>query len=86
MPEISRFYGIVITMYYNDHNPPHFHEGYGADEAQVAIASMGILNGRLPPKAYALVVEWAARHQAELAENWQRVRASQPLEKIDPLQ
>ena len=85
MPEVSRFYGIVIRMYYREHNPPHFHAIYGASEAQVAINTLGILNGKLPPKAYSLVVEWAMQHQAELAENWQLARAQQPLNPIDPL-
>jgi hypothetical protein len=63
----------------------HFHAVYGAAEAQVAIDTLGILNGKLPPKAYSLVVEWAMQHQAELAENWQLARAQQALNAIDPL-
>ena len=50
MPEISRFYGIVITMYYDDHNPPHFHARYGENKAVIAISSLRILEGRLPAR------------------------------------
>ena len=66
MPEISRFYGIVVRMYYNDHAPPHFHAEYSAQEAVVDIATLGTIAGRIPPRAMALVVEWAQLHQNEL--------------------
>lgn len=59
MPEISRFYGIVIAMFYNDHAPPHFHARYVHYEAQVRIDPMGILEGELPKRATAMVLEWA---------------------------
>jgi hypothetical protein len=69
VPEISRFYGIVVAMFYNDHEPPHFHVRYGAARALVAIDTLELLQGRLPPRAHGLVMEWARLHRAELVEN-----------------
>jgi len=66
MPEISRFYGIVIAMFYNDHAPPHFHARYGHYEAQVRIDPTGVLEGELPKRATAMVLEWALAHRTEL--------------------
>jgi hypothetical protein len=85
MPEISRFYGIVVKMYYNDHAPPHFHAEYGGDEAVVAIDPLGVMVGGLPPRATGLVLEWAAQHQADLQRAWAQARNTQPLDRIDPL-
>jgi hypothetical protein len=85
MPEICRFYGMVITMYFDDHDPPHFHVRYGGDKAVMEIGSLRVLEGRLPPRALGLVVEWAAQHGDELATNWQAARQNQPLHKIAPL-
>jgi hypothetical protein len=86
MPEISRFLGIVIKMFFDDHNPPHFHAEYGSDRALVDIKTLAIFSGRLPPRATGLVVEWAALHQTELLEDWNLARASQELRKISPLE
>lgn len=66
MPEISRFFGIIIAMFYDDHAPPHFHVRYGDQKAIFAIESLGVLHGRLSPRALALVAEWTAQHQEEL--------------------
>jgi hypothetical protein len=85
MPEISRFYGIVVKMYYNDHVPPHFHAEYGNDEMLVAINTLAVIAGRLSPRATGLVLEWAAAHQAELLQAWDQARKMQPLTRIDPL-
>jgi len=60
MPEISRFLGIIITMYFNEHNPPHFHARYGEHRAEIAIQTLSIIGGRLPPRVLGLVMEWAA--------------------------
>jgi hypothetical protein len=57
MPEISRFFGIIITMYYSDHQPPHFHVRYGDSKAQITIETISILNGTLPPRVFGLVAE-----------------------------
>ncbi|MDA0205359.1 MAG: DUF4160 domain-containing protein [Acidobacteria bacterium] len=85
MPAISRFFGIVIAMFYADHNPPHFHARYGEQEAVVEIDTLALLAGKLSPKARALVVEWAAMHQDELRKNWNRARRGEALEAIEPL-
>ena len=85
MPEISRFFGIIIRMYFDDHPPPHFHAVYGDSEAQVGIDPITILESTLPRRAISMVVEWATLHQSELMANWQRLREDQPAEKIPPL-
>ena len=85
MPEISRFFGIVIRMYFDDHNPPHFHAFYGENEAQVGIESIAVLEGALPSRAASMVFEWAALHQQELTENWRRLHSEEPVKKIEAL-
>jgi hypothetical protein len=85
MPEISRFFGIVIKMYYNDHPPPHFHAEYAGDQMVVSIETLAIIGGKLAPRAVGLVMEWAAQHQAELQDVWNQARQMQPLDLIDPL-
>ena len=86
MPELCRFYGIVIRMYFDDHAPPHFHALYGGDEALVGIESLAVLQGRLPPRARGLVVEWAALRQGELREAWSRASQLEPPGRIAPLE
>lgn len=85
MPEISRFYGIVIKMYFGDHAPPHFHVEYGNDEALISIHTLGVIQGKLPPRAMGMVAEWASIHQEELIADWERAKNLEPLEKIAPL-
>jgi hypothetical protein len=85
VPRISEFYGIVIWMYRPDHAPEHFHAQYGAMWAQLAIADLRVLNGRLPPRALRLVRVWAAQHSDELAEDWRRAQAREDLLPIAPL-
>lgn len=85
MPEICRFYGIIIKMYFDDHNPPHFHAEYGSDQAVMEINSLATIAGQLPPRARGLVAEWASLHQEELRACWQRARSLESLGKIDPL-
>ncbi len=85
MPQISRFFGIVIYMYFNDHAPPHFHAEYGVEEAVYTIETLEILRGKLHRRAHSMVVEWATLHRAELRENWQRARDMQTLILIAPL-
>ena len=73
MPEISRFFGIIIMMFFDEHNPPHFHPRYGSDKAAIEIASLRVLEGRLPPRTLGLVIEWASQHQDALMRdsgNW----------------
>jgi hypothetical protein len=86
VPEISRFFGIIILMYYDEHNPPHFHARYGSDKAAIEITSLRVLEGRLPSRALGLVVEWASQHQEELMMNWEAARNDRPPNKIQPLQ
>ena len=86
MPEISRFLGIVIGMFWDEHRPPHFHVRYGEYEATVDIREMRVIEGRLPPRARGLVVEWAAAHQAELLRNWDAAETGKPLRQIPPLE
>jgi hypothetical protein len=85
MPEISRFLGIVIAMYYNDHAPPHFHAKYGDHEITVRIAD-GTVEGRFPQRALNLVLEWYNLHKTELLEDWDLARDRRPLRRIDPLE
>jgi hypothetical protein len=85
MPEVSRFFGIVIMMYYDEHNPPHFHARYGKDRAAIEISTLRVLDGKLPPRALGLIVEWAAEHQEELLANWELARHDGAPSKIAPL-
>lgn len=86
MPEVSRFFGIIITLNYNDHAPPHFHARYGSHRALFGIQSLNLLEGRLPPRVFGLVMEWAVLHQTELSENWELARLQAPLHDIEPLE
>ncbi len=86
MPEISRFFGIVIKMFFDDHNPPHFHAEYGDSAALIDIRNLSVFSGRLPPRAMGLVIEWATLHQQELLADWERARAQQELQRIAPLE
>lgn len=86
MPEISRFFGIVIAMFYNDHPPPHFHARYGKQRAIIDIGTLTVLEGSLSPRVLGLVVEWAAQHQHELRANWDRARRHAALTPIQPLE
>ncbi|CDM95196.1 DUF4160 domain-containing protein [Limnospira indica] len=86
MPEISRFFGMVITMYYNDHAPPHFHVRYGQQKALITIETLTLLEGQLKPRALGLVIEWAALYQSELMDNWELARQNAELNNIEPLE
>ncbi len=85
MPEVSRFYGVVIALFYNDHAPPHFHAVYGDFEAVITIDTLAVLEGQIPRRALALVLEWASEHRQELQTNWQRARDKRPMAPIAPL-
>ena len=84
MPEISRFYGIVIYMYIADHNPPHFHIWYDDYKATMTITD-GIGTGSLPRRAIKMVYEWLDLHKEELMENWERLSNRESANKIEPL-
>ncbi|HEY2414309.1 MAG TPA: DUF4160 domain-containing protein [Pirellulaceae bacterium] len=86
MPEISRFYGIVIQIYYGDHPPPHFHAIYAGAIVKIAIDTLQVIDGSLPKRALGLVLDWASIHQQELREAFSRAAALQPPGKIEPLE
>jgi len=86
MPQVGRFLGITVAMFYGDHPPPHFHARYVEHRAIIEIDTMRVIAGWLPPRALGLVTEWATRHQAELRENWRLARAHAPLQTIAPLE
>lgn len=85
MPELCRFYGIIIKMYFDDHNPPHFHAEYGSEQALLEINSLALISGHLPPRALGLVAEWASLHQEELKACWEKAKSLESPGKIDPL-
>jgi hypothetical protein len=82
MPEITRFYGIIIKIFFGDHTPPHFHAVYGEYNALFNIDTLEIIEGDLPPRAKKLVSEWAAMYQAELKKMWD----TQEFKKLPPLE
>jgi len=86
MPEISRFFGIIIAMFYDDHAPPHFHVRYGEQKAIIAIDTLTILRGQLAPRVRGLVMEWAALRKEELLEDWTLTENQVSLKKIRPLE
>lgn len=86
MPELCRFSGIIIRMYFDDHAPHHFHATYGEEEAVIEIDSLTVLQGRLSQRAYGLAAEWAALHQEELREAWNRAKRLESPGKIAPLE
>jgi hypothetical protein len=81
MPEICRFLGIVITMYFDEHSPPHFHVRYNEYRASIEIESLNVMAGRIPARVRGLVEEWAELHRRELLEMWQ----SQDFHQLEPL-
>lgn len=85
MPEISRFNGIVIKIFYGDHPPKHFHAEYGGNKALISIDNLEILEGELPTNQFKQVKEWANMHKTELQANWEHAIKRQKLEKIKPL-
>lgn len=85
MPTISRFFGIAIAMYFDDHGHPHFHARRAGAEAKVRIDKIEVIDSTLPVRELRLVLAWAELHQAELLENWRRARAGETLLQIEPL-
>jgi len=85
MPVISRFYGILIKMFFDDHNPPHFHAEYGGYKATIKIRDFTLTKGYLPPRALGLVIEWAALHQDELLNDWEIAKNNRSPINIEPL-
>jgi Domain of unknown function (DUF4160) len=85
VPEISRFFGIVIRMNFNDHAPPHFHARYGDENVAIEIATLTVIAGKLTPRALSLVMEWAAEHRDELLGDWSLAQEGKLLLPIEPL-
>ena len=85
MPEISRFLGIIISILYNEHNPPHFHAEYGEYKITVEIKS-GIVNGKFPKRALRVVLEWYEIYKNQLLEDWELASKHEILNKIPPLE
>jgi len=85
VPEISRFLGIVIAIYYKEHGTPHFHAKYSGETGVFSIADLRLIEGHLPRRIISLVLEWAFEHRDELLENWEFARANMPLRDIPPL-
>jgi hypothetical protein len=85
MPEISRFLGVVVAMFYDEHGAPHFHASYGEDRASVEIGAWAV-RGQLPLRVLHCVLEWAELHERELLHNWHLARSRQPLNRIEPLE
>jgi hypothetical protein len=85
MPTISAFYGILIQIFWNDHAPPHFHAVYAEHEALIDIRTLAVMEGELPRRALALVLEWAREHSAELVEDWELCSRNQTPKRIRPL-
>jgi hypothetical protein len=85
MPKISRFLGIVICMYYDEHNPPHFHAKYNDYEITVEIKT-GVVTGKFPRRALKAVLDWYSLHKDEIMVDWKLALKDQPLNKITPLE
>jgi Domain of unknown function (DUF4160) len=85
MPEIARFSGLVVAMFYRDHEPPHAHVRLAEYEATVRIED-GVVAGKLPSWARERVREWCASHRRELRDNWRRARMHSPLRRIGPVE
>jgi hypothetical protein len=85
VPTISAFYGILIQMFWQEHPPPHFHALYAEYEARIDVRTLELIEGELPRRALALVLEWAQEHRAELMENWELCSRKQSPRKIAPL-
>ena len=82
MPEITRFYGIIIKLFFGDHPPPHFHAVYGEYIALIDINTLNVIEGDLPARARKLVIEWAEKYQSELKTIWE----TQEFKKLPPLE
>lgn len=85
MPEVSLFYGIRITMYYDDHNPPHFHAEYSGNRCVVDIEEGAIITGFMPNRQLRMILAWVEIHRDELMQNWELAKDSKELVKINPL-
>jgi hypothetical protein len=85
MPQISSFLGIIIRMFYRDHNPPHFHASYAEHNCLIDIQKLEVLSGLMPPRVLGLIIEWASMHKTELLDNCNKAIKQEPLQSIQPL-
>lgn len=85
MPIISRFFGIIIYIYWRDHSPPHFHAKYGGEEVAIEIEA-GKVTGSIPNRALTMIQEWRELHKGELLEAWELAERNKPLRRINPLE
>jgi hypothetical protein len=85
MPELCRFLGIIILMYFDDHNPPHFHVKYNDERAMISIQDLSVISGKLSPRVLGLVMEWAMLYQNDLMDNWVMMQETGKWFKIEPL-
>ena len=86
MPEICRFFGIVIKMFFDEHPPPHFHAIYGEHEVVIDIHALVVIHGYVPPRVLGMVIEWASQQRDELFDLWETAADQQPLYKLPPLE
>lgn len=86
MPEISRFFGIIIYIYYKDHPEPHFHAEYAGKMVKIRISDLAVIDGSISSQALKMVLEWAAMYQKELKKAWSQAMARQIIDKIPPLE
>ena len=85
MPTIAIFYGVVIQMFWREHNPPHFHAVYAGEEAIIDIRTLQVVEGAISRRALAMVLDWAEAHRDALLENWRLCQLKQHPNKIEPL-
>lgn len=85
MPEISRFFGIIVSIFYDEHNPPHFHARYNEYKITININDLSILEGSFPPRAMGILIEWAMIHRSELKQEWDLAMDQKELFPIEPL-
>ena len=86
VPAISRFFGIVIAMYFDDHGSPHFHARHSEGSAKVRVDTLEVIESSLGRRQLRFVLAWAELHQDDLSENWRRARAGETLRQVEPLQ
>jgi hypothetical protein len=86
VPAISRFFGITIAMFFDDHGFPHFHARHAEGEAKIRIDNLEVIDSSLGRRQLRFVLAWAELHRKELEENWRRARAGETLKEIEPLQ
>ncbi len=84
MPEICRFYGIILSLYWRDHNPPHVHFSYGDFECNISVIDR-VVDGKAPAKVIIKVNQWIDLHEDEILSMWEKARRGEKIGKIEPL-